>query len=277
MAALIGSVVLLAAFTFIEIRSKHALMPIRVLRDRNRAGAYLISLCIGTALFGMFFFLTVFMQDVWGYSALRTGVAYLPLAVGIVVAAGFSSQLVARIGARPLMLTGTPLAVAGLFWLTRITEHSHYTTDLLGPMVLMAIGLGLVFVPLTLIAVSGVPERDSGVASSLVNTGQQVGGSVGLAALGTVAWSTFAGNIHAAAAHAASAAAAAAKAGHAVHLSAAQTAALQQTMYKHALAVGFARGFLIAAGVMLLALIIALAAIRVRRSDLAGDQATIAA
>jgi EmrB/QacA subfamily drug resistance transporter len=277
MAALIGSVVLLAAFTFIEIRSKHALMPIRVLRDRNRAGAYLISLCIGTALFGMFFFLTVFMQDVWGYSALRTGVAYLPLAVGIVVAAGFSSQLVARIGARPLMLTGTPLAVAGLFWLTRITEHSHYTTDLLGPMVLMAIGLGLVFVPLTLIAVSGVPEQDSGVASSLVNTGQQVGGSVGLAALGTVAWSTFAGNIHAAAAHAASAAAAAAKAGHAVHLSAAQTAALQQTMYKHALAVGFARGFLIAAGVMLLALIIALAAIRVRRSDLAGDQAMIAA
>src|SRR6202042_1470144 len=117
---------LLVAFGFIEVRSRNALVPVRVLRSRDRTGAYLISLCVGTALFGLFFFLTVFLQEVWGYSPLRTGIAYLPMVLTIMVASGIASQLVARIGARPLMLAGSVIATGGLFWLSRLNEQSHY-------------------------------------------------------------------------------------------------------------------------------------------------------
>ena len=217
--SLVASVVLLVAFGFIEVRSKHALVPMRVLRSRDRSGAYLISLCVGTALFGMFFFLTIFVQEVWGYSALKTGIAYLPMVTMIMVASGVASQLVARIGARPLMLAGSAIATGGMFWLSRITEHSHYASGLLGPMLVTAFGLGLIFVPMSLVALAKVANNDTGVASSLLNTGQQVGGSIGLAILGTVAWSAVANSIHA------QVAAATAAAKHAtVHLSAAQQA-----------------------------------------------------
>ena len=110
----------------------------RVLRSRDRTGAYLISLCVGTALFGMFFFLTLFVQNVWGYSALKTGIAYLPMVAMIMVASGVASQLVTRIGARPLMMAGSAIATGGMFWLSRITEHSHYASGLLGPMMVTA-------------------------------------------------------------------------------------------------------------------------------------------
>ena len=217
--SLVAAVVLLVAFGFIEVRSKHALVPMRVLRSRDRSGSYLIMLCVGTALFGMFFFLTLFVQNVWGYSALRTGIAYLPMIGTIMVASGVASQLVTRIGARPLMLAGSAIATGGMFWLSRITENSHYASGLLGPMMVTALGMGLIFVPLSLVALAKVADNDAGVAS-LLNTGQQVGGSIGLAILGTVAWSAVANSIHSQA----SAAAAAAK--HAsVHLSAAQQAA----------------------------------------------------
>ena len=197
----------------------------RVLRSRDRTGAYLIMLCVGTALFGMFFFLTLFVQDVWGYSALRTGIAYLPMVAMIMVASAVASQLVSRIGARPLMLAGSAIATGGMFWLSRITENSHYVSGLLGPMLVTALGLGLIFVPLSLVALAKVANNDAGVASSLLNTGQQVGGSIGLAILGTVAWSAVANSIHS------QAAAAAAAAKHAtVHLSAAQQAALQKAI-----------------------------------------------
>ena len=105
--SLVAAVVLLVAFGFIEVRSKQPLVPMRVLRSRDRSGAYLISLCVGTALFGMFFFLTLFVQNVWGYSALKTGIAYLPMIGMVMVASGVASQLVTRIGARPLMLAGS--------------------------------------------------------------------------------------------------------------------------------------------------------------------------
>ena len=163
--SLMAAVVLLIAFGIIETRSKHALMPIRVLRSRNRSGAYLISLCVGTALFGMFFFLTLFVQHVWGYDALRTGIAYLPMVAMILVASAAASQLVSRIGARPLMIAGSAIATGGMFWLSRITEHSHYVSGLLGPMMVTAIGLGLIFVPLSLIALAKVANTDAGVAS----------------------------------------------------------------------------------------------------------------
>jgi EmrB/QacA subfamily drug resistance transporter len=263
--SLVAAVVLLTVFGIIETRSKHALMPIRVLRSRNRSGAYLISLCVGTALFGMFFFLTLFVQNVWGYDALRTGISYLPMVGMILVSAGVASQLVSRIGARPLMIGGSVIATGGMFWLSRITEHSHYVSGLLGPMMLTATGLGLIFVPLSLIALTKVATNDTGVASSLLNTGQQVGGALGLAVLGTVAWSAVANSLHKQAAAAAAAAKTAT-----VHLSAAQTAALQKAATNHALSTGFSKGYIVAAGIMLLALIITLITIRVTREDLAG-------
>ena len=263
--SLAAAAVLLTAFGIIETRSKHALMPIRVLRSRNRSGAYLISLCVGTALFGMFFFLTLFVQDVWGYDALRTGISYLPMVAMILVGTAAASQLVSRIGGRPLMIAGSVIATGGMFWLSRITEHSHYVSGLLGPMMVTATGLGLIFVPLSLIALTKVAHTDTGVASSLLNTGQQVGGALGLAVLGTVAWSAVSNSLRSQAAAAAAAAKTAT-----VHLSAAQQAALQKAATNHALATGFSKGYLVAAGIMLLALIITLVTIRVKREDLAG-------
>jgi EmrB/QacA subfamily drug resistance transporter len=259
--SLVASAVLLVAFGIIEARSKQALVPLRVLRSRDRTGSYLISLCIGTALFGMFFFLTLFVQDVWKYSALKTGVAYLPMVAMIMVGAGAASQLVNRIGARPLMLAGSAMATGGMFWLSRINEHSQYVSGLLGPMMLTAAGLGLVFVPLSLVSLSKVGDQDAGVASSLLNVGQQVGGSIGLAILGTVAWSAVANNLRASAAAAKTAAA---------HLSAAQAAAAAKAATDHALAFGFSKGYVVSAGIAVLALLITVAAIRVTRQDLAG-------
>jgi EmrB/QacA subfamily drug resistance transporter len=264
-ASLAASVVLLVSFVLIEMRSRHALMPLRIFRNRDRTGAYVIMLCVGTALFGMFFFLTIFVQSVWGYSALKTGIAYLPMMATVMLMAGVSAQLVPRIGARPLLLAGSTIATGGLFWLSRITEHSHYTTGLLGPMIVTAAGMGMLFMPLTLVALSRVDDQDAGLASSLLNTGQQVGGSIGLAVLGTVAWTAVANNVRSSSVTAA----AAARAGHPLHGTAAQ---LKVAIYDHALSIGFSRGFEVSALISLLALIITIAVIRVKREDLAGVQ-----
>jgi EmrB/QacA subfamily drug resistance transporter len=260
--SLAAAAVLLVAFGFIEVRSRNALVPVRVLRSRDRSGSYLISLCVGTALFGMFFFLTLFLQDVWGYSALGTGLAYLPMVGVIMVASAVGAQLVPRIGARPLLLAGSVVATGGMFWLSRINEHSHYASGLLGPMMLTALGIGLIFVPASLVALTKVADEDAGIASSLLNTGQQVGGALGLAVLGTVAWSAVANSLHTQAAAAARTATA--------PLSPAKLAAAQKAAANHALATGFSQGYLVSAGIMLLALVITVVAIRVRRQDLAG-------
>ncbi len=269
LASLTAAVILLGSFIFIEARSRHALMPLRIFRNRSRSGAYLVMLCVGTALFGMFFFLTLFVQTVWGYSALRTGIAYLPMVAVIMAMAGVSAQLVPRIGARPLLLAASAITTGGMFWLSRIDEHSTYVGGLLGPMLVTAAGLGMLFMPATLVALSKVDDKDAGLASSLVNTGQQVGGSIGLAVLGTVAWTVVANTAKHSAAAAKSAAIAAAKAGHPVHVNAAQA---KTAIYDHALAVGFSRGFEVSAGIMLLALIVTFVMIRVKRADLAGVQ-----
>jgi len=202
----------------------------------------------------MFFFMTIFVQSVWGYSPVRSGVAYLPMVAAIMVGAGLSSNLVTRIGARPLMIMGPAFAAGGMFWLSQVSEHSTYAGGLLGPMMLTGLGMGLTFVPLSLVSLAGVGNDDAGIAASLLNVGQQVGGSVGLAILGTVAWSAVASNLRSASATAGS------------HLSqAAQTA-----MSNHALAFGFGRGYLVSAGIALLALVVSLVFIRVKKSDLAG-------
>jgi hypothetical protein len=226
-------------------------------------------LCVGTAMFGMFFFLSLFMQTVWGYSALKAGVAYLPMVGVIMLMAGVSAQLVPRIGARPLLLAGSAIGAGGMLWLSQINEHSTYVGGLLGPMMVTAAGLGTVFMPLTLVALSKVEDRDAGLASSLLNTGQQVGGALGLALLGTVAWTVVANSIHA---QVGAAAAAAAKAGQPIH--AAAGGHLPAAIYNHALSVGFSRGFLVSAIVAALGFLVTLVMIRVKRSDLAGAQET---
>jgi EmrB/QacA subfamily drug resistance transporter len=259
-ASLSASVVLLVSFVLIEMRSSHPLLPMRVLADRNRAGAYLIMLCIATGLFGLFFFLTLFIQTVLGYSAIRSGIAYLPFAVGVVIASALASQLVPRVGARPLILAGAALVAGGMFWFSRLTEHAGYASDLLGPQLVSSFGLGLVFVPLSLVALHNVAEQDSGVASSLLNTGQQVGGAIGLALLGTVAWTTVADSVR-------TQVTAAVRAGQPVPK---PGAPLPASIYHHALAVGFSRGFAVAAGIALLALLIGIVTIRLSRQDLAG-------
>jgi EmrB/QacA subfamily drug resistance transporter len=181
-----ASVVLLAAFGLLERRSKEPLMPFSIFKNRNRSGSYGLMLCIGIALFSMFYFLTQFLQNVQGWSAVKTGVGFLPMTFGIIVAAGLSSRYVGKIGIRIPLLVGPAMAVVGMLWITRITPTSSYLV-ILGPLVIIALGMGLTFVPITLSAVAGVEPHEAGLASALLNTMQQVGGALGLAVLATVA------------------------------------------------------------------------------------------
>ena len=169
-----------------------------------------------------------------------------------------------RIGARPLLLAGGAASAGGLYWLSRVTEHGTYAGGLLGPTLVTGAGLGLLFAPLSLVALSRVAEAESGVAASLLNTGRQVGGSIGLAVLGTVAWTVVANSARAAAAAVTVRAASSPSAARAA-------AALRAAAYQHALAAGFDRAFLVAAGIALLMLVVVLAVLRVRRADLSGS------
>ena len=147
-------------------------------------------------MFGIFFFLTIFVQEVLGYSALKSGRGVPAVRRGGRGDVRAScSQVIGRTGARPLMLAGTTIAAGGMFWFSQLTVHSDYVGGLLGPMLVTSIGLGMLFVPLSLVALNRVRGEDSGVASSLLNTGQQVGGAIGLAALGTVTWTAVANNV----------------------------------------------------------------------------------
>ena len=185
--ALASAALLLAGFVLIEVRSQQPLMPLRIFAHRNRSGAYTLSLAIGVALFGIFFFLTQFTQNILGYSPVKAGLAFLPITAGVVVTATVVSRLVGRIGLRRPITLGPLLVAGGLFWLSRMTDHTTYLSGVLGPMVALGVGFALIFVPLSLIAVSGAHPRELGLASALLNVGQQVGGSIGLALLGTIA------------------------------------------------------------------------------------------
>jgi EmrB/QacA subfamily drug resistance transporter/deazaflavin-dependent oxidoreductase (nitroreductase family) len=186
-ATLAIAVVLLVAFVAIEARGAHPLMPLRIFANRNRSGAYGLSLAIGAALSGMLFLLTLFLQNVLRFSPLQAGFAFLPTALGIVVGAGITSRLIGRVGPRVPMTTGALLAAIGMFWLSAVTVHANYATDVLGPLVVLAVGLGMAFVSTSLVAISGVQPNESGLASALLNVGRQLGGSLGIAIMGTIA------------------------------------------------------------------------------------------
>jgi MFS family permease len=182
----IAAAVLLAIFLSIETRTRQPITPLHLFRDRNRAGSYAIMLALAAAMFGQFFFLTLFVQDVLGYSPLRAGLAFLPITAAIVLTSQFAARSLPRIGPRRLMTGGALLAVTGLGWLTQVTVTSGYVDGILAPMLVFSLGMGLLFVPLTVVAVAGVPPHEAGAASSLLNVMQQVGGSLGLSILVTV-------------------------------------------------------------------------------------------
>jgi MFS family permease len=135
----------------------------------------------------MFFFISLYMQQVLGYSAIKAGLSYLPLAITIIISAGLASQLVTRIGFKPVLMTGMAFIAAGLIWFGQVSVGGGYVSDILGPSLLAAVGLGFAFVPVTIAAVAGVAEREAGLASGLINTSQQIGGALGLAVLATIA------------------------------------------------------------------------------------------
>ncbi len=189
---LAGAVVLLSAFVIIEMRSSHPLLPLKVILEKNRGGSFLSSLFVGSALLGTFLFLTYFLQGILGYSALRTGFAFLPFSGGIILGATLSSRFLPRTGPRNLMIAGLSLATLGLIWFSRLGADSTYLAHVLAPEILVSVGMGLAFVPMNSTALFGVEEDSAGVASALVNTTQQVGGALGTAFLNTVAASSTA-------------------------------------------------------------------------------------
>ncbi|MET7818870.1 MULTISPECIES: MFS transporter [Micromonospora] len=181
-----AGVALLAIFVVIELRSNHPLLPLRIILDRNRGGAYLASTLIGAGLFGAFLFLTFYFQVVLQYKPLEAGLASLPVTVGVLIAAGGASQLMPRVGAKPLMVGGAVLAAVAMLALTQIDVDTSFLTLLLPAQVILGMGLGFTFVPLSSLALVGVPEHDAGAASATLNATQQIGGSLGTALLNTM-------------------------------------------------------------------------------------------
>ena len=177
----------LVLFVLIELRTAQPLLPLRVFASRNRSAAYSLRVVAGGMVISVLFFLTQVMQNVLGYSPLQAGIAFLPLGVGVVITAQVTSRLIARTGARAPIILGTVLLAAGMLWLSRMGGQPSYVAGILGPLLILSVGLGLVFLPTTLLAVAGTTREDSGVAAAVLNVSQQVGGSVGLAVLGTLA------------------------------------------------------------------------------------------
>jgi EmrB/QacA subfamily drug resistance transporter len=251
---LVAAVVLLVAFVVIELRSKHPLLPLRVILDRNRGGAFLTALLIGVGLFGVFLFLTLYLQQTLGYTALQSGVAFLPFTVGIVLGAGVSAQLQTRVGPRVLMFVGTLLAAAGMVMLTRIGVDTSFWSHVLPAEIVMSFGMGVVFGPMSSTALIGVADHDAGVASALINTTQQIGGSLGTALLNTIVTSAVAGYI----------------VDHQAQLTdKSQLPALTAVATVH----GYTIAFWVSAAVIGLAAVMALILVRAKRDDVAASGA----
>ncbi|MFL5839735.1 MAG: MFS transporter [Thermoleophilaceae bacterium] len=182
------AVALLAAFVLTERRSKAPLVRLGIFRNRSLTGANTVMLLVAAGLFSMFFFATLYLQDVLGYSPLKAGLAFLPVTVGIIVGAGVAQQGIRTLGARLQTVIGIGTATVGMFLLTGLPAHGSYASDLLPGLLLIAFGMGMTFVPITLMATTNVHADDQGLASGLLNTAQQVGGALGLAVLSTVSF-----------------------------------------------------------------------------------------
>jgi EmrB/QacA subfamily drug resistance transporter len=237
------ALVLLASFIVAERRSRHPLVRLDIFRTRSLTAANTVMLAVGGGMFSIFFFATLYVQEILHLSPVQAGLGFLPLTAGIIIASGIAQQVIGRLGAIPVVLTGLVVAAVGLLLLARLSADGSYASDVLPGLVVMGIGLGFVFVPLTLIGTTNVAESDAGLASGLFNTSQQVGGAIGLAVLSTLAANHTSGRLstlgHAATAHDQS----------------------------QALVSGFQVGFVTAAGLMILgvALVVAL----IRRRDVA--------
>jgi EmrB/QacA subfamily drug resistance transporter len=189
--------VTLAAFVVNELRVANPLVPLSILRVKGVAAADATQMVVLAGFFPMFFFLTLYMQNVLGYSPIQTGIAYLPLTAGVIIAAGISSQLFARIGTKPVIVSGAFTAAAGLYWLSRIPVDGSYVADILPGLLVAAFGLGAVFTAATTAANAGVDEDRAGLAAGLLNTGQQLGAALGLAILSALATARTSSLLHA--------------------------------------------------------------------------------
>ncbi len=244
--AFVLAAVLLVAFIVIEARSKEPLMPLRLFADRNRSGSYGVMLLTAAALFAMFFFLTQFVQEVLHYSPLKAGFAFLPVSAVIVVVAQIVSRVMSKVGPRWLIAAGMALSIVGLAWFATLTATSTYVGTLLPAMCVMATGLALVFVPITLTAVAGVAPTDAGIASALLNVSQQIGGTLGLSILITVFATAFKNYF----------------------TSHAALGLAPRQLQTQALAYGWAKGFLAAVFLALAGLVIAVLTVRAEPPDM---------
>jgi predicted MFS family arabinose efflux permease len=175
--------IVLTLFVVTETRARQPITPLRLFTDVSRAGSFIARLLLIAGMFGVFFFLTQFLQKIMGFSPLRAGVAFLPMTFALFGASRMAPWLMPRLGAKPLMIAGMVPAIASMAWLSRVTPATGYWSGVFGPMLLIGLGMGLVFVPLTTASLAGVPAADSGAASGLVNMIQLVGGSLGLSVL----------------------------------------------------------------------------------------------
>ncbi|USQ83901.1 MFS transporter [Streptomyces phaeoluteigriseus] len=256
------ALVLLIAFVFTEMRAKEPITPLKMFADRNRSGTYVIMLSLAAAMFGMFFYIVLFVQNVLGYSPIKSGLAFLPVTVAIAFGAGLSQRFLPVLGPKPFMLGGSSLVVVGLVWQTFITPDSSYVGGVLGPMVVFAFGMGLNFVTATVTAVSGVSQHEAGAASGLLNAMQQVGGSIGLALLTTVFGSASTSEAEKQVPKFLAEGSAEQKAEFAA------TQQLPAPWGHEVLAHGISTAFIPAAAMALLAVVISVLVIRVRKSDL---------
>jgi len=186
-ATLAGSAFLMIAFAVNELRSRNPLVPFAILRVKGLVAADLTQLIAFSGFFAMFFYATLYMQEVLHYSPLKAGAAYLPITAGFAVAGGIASQLVTRIGTRPVVVAGCLIAGAGIYYVSRVPLHGSYVSDLLPGFLVMSLGAGSVFVSVTAAANAGVPSDKAGLAAGLLNSSQQVGSALGLAILSAVA------------------------------------------------------------------------------------------
>ncbi|WP_407566362.1 MFS transporter [Streptomyces sp. 184] len=258
----IAAAILLVAFVFVERSAKDPITPLKMFADRNRSGTYVIMLSLAAAMFGIFFYLVLFVQNVLGYSPIKAGVAFLPITVAIVLSAGLAQRFLPVLGPKPFMVGGSLITAVGMAWLVFLDTDSSFLGGVFGPEVVFGFGMGMNFVTLTITAVSGVAPHEAGAASGMLNATQQVGGSLGLSILTTVFGTASRDEAEKQVPAFLEAATPAQKAAFE------KSGELPPPWSQKVLAEGMSQGFLAATAMVLLAVIVAAVAIKVRKSDL---------